>query len=121
MSIFDNNIITKIPFCAILQTKYEEAVRRAAGYCWAQSIESYDVFERMVRWSICDVLGSYLYNNRDYRCFSSETGFEYTPNRNGYENVIVRSVIFIVNKRTGEHIGYQLEETVLIKIIDGSI
>lgn len=119
MSIFSDNITTEIPFRVILQTKYGEAVRQAAGYYWAQcgtqSIKSYDTFERLVRWSICEVLGPFTYNNRDYKYLHSDTEFEYAPDKNGRENAIAQTTIFFINKRTGESIGYQLEESVLIK------
>lgn len=121
MSIFSDNITTEIPFRVILQTKYEEAVRQAASYCWAQSIKSHDTFEHMVRWQICDIIGPFAYNRRDYKYLNSDTGFEYIPDRNGRTNATVRTTIFFMNKRTSESIGYQLEETVLIKTSHGSI
>ena len=117
MSVFSDNITTEIPFHVIIQTKHGEAVRQAAMYYWAQSIKSYDTFEHMVRWSICDVLGPFVYNNRDYKYLNSDTGFEYIRDRNGCEKAIVRTTIFFANKKTGESIGYQLKETVLINIL----
>ena len=115
MSIFGDNITTEIPFHVVLQTKHTEAVRQAASYYWAQSIKSHDTFEHMVRWSICDVLGPFAYNNRDYKYINSDTGFEYIPDRNGRTNATARTTIFFEDKKTGKNIGYMLEETVLIE------
>ena len=121
MSIFGDNITTEIPFQVILQTKYREAVRQAAFYYWCQSLKSHDTFEHMVRWQICDIIGPFAYNNHHYKYLNSDTVFEYILDNKDRENVIVRSSMFFVDIRTGESIGYQLEETVLIKTSHGSI